>query len=165
VARTALSLALAGLVLCAPSAYAQESDVARGTATRISGAETTTYEIEAVSGPLGENAAGLITRTFTGPFATSTVVADVTCLAVEGNRAVIIGEVRTAVGIDAQAVLIRIEDLAPAPPPPPPPPPPPLDRVSFGVDRARGPTSPSQAARCSSETRSRPSRSRPGTSR
>jgi hypothetical protein len=112
-----VTLALAGLALCAPGAYAQESDVARGTATRIVGddpmtAETTTYVIEAVSGPLGENAAGLITRTFTGPSGNSVIVADVTCLAVAGNRAAVIGRVRPdeTVGIGAEAVLIRIYD-------------------------------------------------------
>ena len=60
----------------------------------VSGAETTTYEIEAVSGPVGENAAGVIKRTFVGPGGSSTAVADVTCLAVAARRAIVIGRIR-----------------------------------------------------------------------
>ncbi len=132
VARTLLTLALAGLALTAlaltaPGAYAQQSDVARGTAVRTSGPETATYEIEASSGPIGESAAGLITRTFVGPGGNSTVVADVTCLAVDGNRAALIGRVRPeeSVNVGYQAILIRIYDGTPALQP---------DAVATGVD-------------------------------
>jgi hypothetical protein len=127
VARTLLTLALAGLALTAPGAYAQQADVARGTALRTSGPETATYEIEASSGPIGEGAAGLITRTFVGPGGNSTVVADVTCLAVDGNRAALIGRVRPeeSVNVGYQAILIRIFDGTPVLQP---------DAVATGVD-------------------------------
>lgn len=126
-----LTLALAGLALAAPGAYAQELDVARGTAVRTSGPDTATYEIEASSGPIGENATGLITRTFVGPGGTSIVVADVTCLAVDGNRAALIGRVRPdeSVNVGFQAILIRIYDGTPELQP---------DGVATGVDPQAG---------------------------
>lgn len=131
VARKLLTLALLGLALTAPGAYAQDFDAARGTAVRTSSPETTTYEIEASSGPIGESAMGLITRTFVGPGGTSIVVADVTCLAVDGNRAALIGRVRPdeSVNVGFQAVLIRIYDGTPELQP---------DGVATGVDPQAG---------------------------
>jgi hypothetical protein len=127
VARRPLTLALAGLALAAPGAHAQELDVARGTAVRASEAGTSTYEIEATSGPLGERATGLITRTFVGSGGNSVAVADVTCLAVSGRRAALIGRVRPelSVNVGYQAILIRIYDGTPELQP---------DAVQTGVD-------------------------------
>jgi hypothetical protein len=101
-------------------------DVARGTAVQIQDRDTITYEIEAVAGPLGENASGLITRTFVGPGGNAVVVADVTCLAVAGSHAVLIGRVRPeSVNTTFEAVLLQIFDGTPQLQP---------DAVSTGMD-------------------------------
>jgi hypothetical protein len=67
-----------------------------------------------VAGPLGENATGLITRTFVGTDGNSVAIADVTCLAVQGNRAVVIGRVRPeSVNVGYEALLVQIYDGTP----------------------------------------------------
>jgi hypothetical protein len=112
--KAAVSL-ITALAFLAPAAHAQEMDVARGTATVVDGRDTTTYKIESAAGPFGENATGLITRTFTGPGGNGLAVADVTCLAVSENYAVVIGRVRPeeSVNIGYEALLVRIYDGTP----------------------------------------------------
>jgi hypothetical protein len=106
-------------------------DVARGTAIQIDGRDTITYEIEAVAGPLGENASGLITRAFVGPGGDALVVADVTCLAVAGHRAALIGRVRPLESVNTtfEALLLQIYDGTPELQP---------DAVSSGIDPTFG---------------------------
>jgi hypothetical protein len=106
-------------------------DVARGTAIVIEGRDTTTYEIEAVAGPLGENASGLVKRAFVGPGGDALVVADVTCLAVAGHRAVVIGRVRPLESVNTtfESLLLQIYDGTPELQP---------DAVSSGIDPTFG---------------------------
>jgi hypothetical protein len=114
VVRKTLASAVLALAVLAPAAQAQELDVARGTATQVDGLDTITYELEAMAGPLGQNATGLITRSFVGLDGTSLVIADVTCLAVSGNRAVVIGRVRPeSVNVGFEALLVQIYDGTP----------------------------------------------------
>jgi hypothetical protein len=114
VVRTTVASAVLALAILVPAAQAQELDIARGTATQVDGLDTITYELEATAGPIGENASGLITRNFVGLDGTSLVIADVTCLAVSGNRAVVIGRVRPeSVNVGFEALLVQIYDGTP----------------------------------------------------
>jgi len=109
VRRKALALAVMSLGLLAPSAGAQALDSVSGVASVTDGLDTTTYVIEASSGPAGEEPiTGTITRTFVGLDGTSTIFANVTCLAVDGNRAAVIGRVQPPAGFEA--LLVQIED-------------------------------------------------------
>jgi hypothetical protein len=130
VVRTTLASAVLALAILAPAAQAQELDVARGTATQVNGPDTITYELEATEletpGPLGETASGFITRSFVGLDGNSLVIADVTCLAVSENRAVVIGRVRPeSVNVGFEALLVQIFDGTPELQP---------DGVSSGTD-------------------------------
>lgn len=113
--RKALVAAVAALFLLAPSAQAQQAgDAARGSATQLLGpGETVTYELEAVAGPTG--ASGLINRSFVSPTLQSIAVADVTCVAAQGNRATVIGRIRPdeSVNVGYEALLLQIYDGTP----------------------------------------------------
>ena len=110
---TTLASAVLALLVLAPAVQAQELDVARGTATQVDGLDTISYELEATEleapGPLGENATGFITRSFVGLDGNSLVLAEVTCLAVSENRAVVIGRVLPgSVNVGFEALLVQI---------------------------------------------------------
>jgi hypothetical protein len=116
VVRRTLASAVLALAVLAPAAQAQELDIARGTATQVSGLDTITWEIDAIAGPLGEEASGLITRTFVGLDGNSRVVAEVTCLAVAENRAAVIGRVLpppASENVGFEAILVQIYDGTP----------------------------------------------------
>jgi hypothetical protein len=108
VARKAIALTVVWLATLAPGAGAQTMDAANGIATVADGLDTITYEVNAISGPSGENASGLIVRTFASLDGTSVIVADVTCLAVAGNRAAVIGRVQNPAGFEG--LLVQIDD-------------------------------------------------------
>jgi hypothetical protein len=101
-------LALLVICACPSSALAAQSDIARG-AGEVGPIAPSKFRFAARSGPLGEDPSGTMSLQ-TNAF---TVEARVTCLAVLGNVAGMLGDVTRAEGIPAETLEFRVQDNGP----------------------------------------------------